>query len=118
MTQAGTSIGSVVLATERMEEALAFYSGVLGFALTFRDGDEWAALDGQGVTVALAGPRERAADPVSLAVKVVDLDAALSAAVGGGATLVTGPVTGAHEIRAEVRDPDGHLLTLYTPVRG
>jgi predicted enzyme related to lactoylglutathione lyase len=54
---------------------------------------------------------------VSLAIKVVDLDAALASALQGGATLVTGPVAGPHEIRAELRDPDGHLLTLYTPVR-
>jgi predicted enzyme related to lactoylglutathione lyase len=117
MTRSGTSVGSVVLATERMDEALTFYSRVLGFDLKFRDGDEWAALDGGGVTVALAGPRERSADPVSLAIKVVDLDAALASALQGGATLVTGPVAGPHEIRAELRDPDGHLLTLYTPVR-
>ena len=116
MTDAVTSVGSVVLATERMDQALAFYSGVLGFDLKFRDGNEWAALDGRGATVSLAGPRERSADPVSLAIKVVDLDAAISAAVRGGGTLVSGPVAGAHESRAELRDPDGHLLMLYTPV--
>lgn len=118
MTEIRSAVGSVMLSTDRMEQTLAFYADALGFRLKFRDGDEWATLDGNGATVALAGPREQSEDAIALAIKVADLDAAIKAGVEAGGTLVSSAASGGHEIRAQLRDPEGHLLMLYTPVKG
>lgn len=105
---------SVVLRVDDMDEACRFYTEVLGFTLKVRDGGRWAALDGGGVTVALAGGTERPPDATAISVKVADVPAALRRALGGGAVLVAAPAEGAHEIRAAVRDTEGHLVYLYS----
>ena len=44
----------IVLSTDDLDESIKFYSDTLGMALKFRDGTHFAALDGGGVTLALA----------------------------------------------------------------
>ena len=44
----------VLLSTDDLDASIAFYTETLGFALKFRDGAHYAALDGGSVTVALA----------------------------------------------------------------
>lgn len=108
-------VRSVVLGVEDMDEACRFYGDILGFALKVRDGDRWAAYDGGGVTVALAGGTERPPDATALSIKVADVAAAVRRVLDGGGVLVADPTEGPHEIRAAVRDTAGHLVYLYSP---
>ncbi|MBB5133269.1 putative enzyme related to lactoylglutathione lyase [Thermocatellispora tengchongensis] len=100
-----------------MEGAVAFYSGALGLAVRFRDGDRFAALDGGGVTVALVTREEQVAGAVTApSYKVGDVAATLDALTAAGAEVVRAPETGPHEVRAVLRDPSGNVFVLYSPV--
>jgi catechol 2,3-dioxygenase-like lactoylglutathione lyase family enzyme len=110
------SVGTVILATSDMARAVAFYRDVFGFQVVFADGDRWTAIDGNGARLALAGQREHLGEPIVLAIKVADLEAAVAAAIAAGAEQQSQPRTSQHETSVEVLTPDGQLLSLYTPV--
>ena len=108
-------LGNVLIPVTDLDEAVAFYAGALGLTVRFRDGDRFAALDGGGVTIALAGPAEQVAGGVTApSYKVGDVDEAVRELTASGATLVAGPRTGGHEISAVLRDPSGNTLVLYS----
>jgi catechol 2,3-dioxygenase-like lactoylglutathione lyase family enzyme len=104
-------IGNVFYRAPDMEAAVHFYSEVLGLSLKFRDGDNWAAFDINGVTFALEGGAPQGAR-VSLRVdglaSVVDQLRARGASVSD---ITSGP----HETRATLTDPAGNQLILYEP---
>jgi predicted enzyme related to lactoylglutathione lyase len=109
-------VGNVLVPVADLDAAIGFYSGVLGLAVRFRDGDRFAALDGGGVTVALVAPEEQVAGTATApSYKVGDVAAAVAALTDAGAELVRGPETGPHETRAVLRDPSGNVLVLYSP---
>jgi catechol 2,3-dioxygenase-like lactoylglutathione lyase family enzyme len=108
-------IGNVFYRAPDMDAAVNFYTNVLGFALTFRDGDHWAAFDVAGVTFAIEGggaPGGSGGATVSLRVdglaELVDDLRARGASVGD---IESGP----HERRATLLDPAGNTLILYEP---
>jgi predicted enzyme related to lactoylglutathione lyase len=104
-----------MLNVEDMDKACAFYQGTVGLPLKFRDGNRWAAFDAGGVTLALAGQAERGPSPVALNFKVENVPAEVERLVAAGARVVSGPAPGAHEIRASLRDGDGHVINLFSP---
>ncbi|MEU1736619.1 VOC family protein [Streptosporangium sp. NPDC020145] len=116
--EAGVSrLGNVLVPVEDMDGAIAFYSGALGLAVRFRDGDRFAALDGGGVTVALVGAAERVAGDVTApSYRVADVALAVRELTGAGAEVVQEPERGPHEVRAVLRDPSGNVLVLYAPL--
>src|SRR4051794_33077047 len=98
MTQQVT-IGNVLYPVQDMEAAVAFYTA-LGLPTKFQDGDRYAALDGGGVTVALASPAEDiTGGRVAASLRVDDVATALDMALAAGAALVRGPEEGPHETR-------------------
>lgn len=109
-------VGHVLLPVSDLDRALAFYHDVLGLKVRFRDGDRYAALDGDGTTIALAAPGEQ---PVTghpaLGLKVPDVGRTAEAFRASGAA-VGDVTTGGHEQRAVLRDPDGNVLVLYGPI--
>ncbi|GAA3133856.1 hypothetical protein GCM10010485_85060 [Streptosporangium carneum] len=112
-----SKLGNVLIPVDDMEGAIAFYSGALGLAVRFRDGDRFAALDGGGVTVALVGALERVAGDVTApSYKVGDVALAVRELVEAGAKVVGEPETGPHEVRAVLRDPSGNVFVLYSPL--
>ena len=72
-------IGNVYYRVQDMQAAVDFYADVLGLPLKFRDGDNWAAFDVAGVTLAVEGAA--ASDPTAgsggatVSLRVSDLDA-------------------------------------------
>ena len=109
-------VGSVILSTQDMSAALAFYRDAFGFEAIMADGEHWATVDGYGTKLSLAGKREQLGEPVALAVKVADLDATLAAAMAAGGLQVGEIALSAHERRVSLRTPDGHLISLYSPL--
>jgi catechol 2,3-dioxygenase-like lactoylglutathione lyase family enzyme len=106
----------VMLNVDDMDKACAFYANTMGLKLKFRDGERWAAFDAGSVTLALAGGSERANTPVALNFKVANVDEALARVTADGARREGQTATSAHEVRAAVRDLDGHVINLYSPL--
>jgi lactoylglutathione lyase len=109
-------LSTIMINVDDMDQACAFYANTMGLRLKFRDGARWAAFDAGGVTLALAGAGERPNAPISMNFKVANVDQALSQILANGGRLETATVTTAHESRAAVRDVNGHLIHLYSPV--
>ena len=108
------TVGNVLYPAADIDAAVAFYGDALGLSVKFQDGHRYAALDGGGVTFALASSEEDVAGGrVAASLRVGDVAAALENAVSAGATVLREPEEGPHEIRAVVADPWGNPLVLY-----
>ncbi|MGK5553088.1 VOC family protein [Actinomadura kijaniata] len=109
-----TDVGNVLYPVTDVEQAVRFYRDGLGLNVKFQDGGRFAALDGGGVTFALAGPEEDVTGGAPAAsFRVEDVAAAVARLTDAGATLVRGPEEGPHEVRAVLRDPAGNPFVLY-----
>ncbi len=107
-------IGNVFYRTPDMDAAVHFYTDVLGLALKFRDGDNWAAFDVGGSTLAVEGGAPGGPGGATVSLRVDGLDEVIAGLRARGAT-VGGVNTGPHERRAELQDPAGNVLFLYEP---
>jgi predicted enzyme related to lactoylglutathione lyase len=110
--EARVKLGNVLIPVADLDEAIAFY----GLPVKFRDGDRFAALDGGGVTVALAGPAEHVTGSAAPSYKVDDVALTVREMSARGAEVVRGPEAGPHETRAVLRDPSGNVFVLYSPL--
>jgi catechol 2,3-dioxygenase-like lactoylglutathione lyase family enzyme len=108
-----TRIGHVLYPADDVDEAVRFYRDILGLKVKFQDGERFAALDGEGTTLAIAGPQERVVGAPAVSFKVDDVAAMVHRLTAAGARLIRGPEEGPHEIRAVLRDPAGNPLVLY-----
>jgi predicted enzyme related to lactoylglutathione lyase len=111
-------IGNVSYRVADMDAAVAFYGQTLGLAQKFRDGDNWAAFDVGGVTLALEGASEPipAGGGATVSLRVDGLDELVTSLRAAGAQ-VGEVVVGGHERRANLTDPSGNILVLYEPLR-
>jgi predicted enzyme related to lactoylglutathione lyase len=111
-------IGNVFYRVSDMDAAVEFYGQTLGLTQKFRDGDNWAAFDVGGVTLALEG----ASGPIpagggaTVSLRVEGLDDLVASLRAAGAR-VGAVVAGGHERRASLTDPSGNTLVLYEPMR-
>ena len=116
MTDEPARVGNVLYPVPDVAAAVAFYRDGLGLAVKFQDGSRYAALDGGGVTFAIAAAGESVAGPGPAAsFKVTDLASAVERLIAAGATVVAPPAEGAHEVRAALRDPAGNPFVIYAP---
>jgi predicted enzyme related to lactoylglutathione lyase len=106
-------IGNVYYRAGDMDAAVEFYERVLGLKLKFRDGDNWAAFDVGGMTLALEGGETGGA---TVSLRVNGLDELVGQLRQHGAR-VADPVDGPHERRADLTDPSGNRLVLYEPLK-
>lgn len=104
-------IGNVFYRAQDMDASVRFYSEVLGLSMKFRDGDNWAAFDVGGGTLALEGGAPRGA---TVSLRVDGLAEVVDRLRGRGA-MVSDILTGPHERRATLTDPAGNELILYEP---
>jgi catechol 2,3-dioxygenase-like lactoylglutathione lyase family enzyme len=110
-------IRMVVLSTDDLDESIAFYTETLGFALKFRDGAHYAALDGGAVTLALATAVDHPLPgKLVVGIRTDDVDGAAAAVEANGGAVVKGPYDDAHERRAVVYDNHGNGLVFYQPL--
>ncbi|NLU64795.1 VOC family protein [Rhodococcus sp. HNM0563] len=108
----------IVLSTDDLDESIKFYSDTLGMGLKFRDGTHFAALDGGGVTLALATDVDHPIHgQVVVGIKTDDVDAATKAIEEAGGGIVKDPYDDAHERRAVVYDNKGNGLVFYSPLQ-
>ena len=122
-------IDHIELVTGDTERAVAFYTGVLGFALRDRDSIpetpmgplELVYLDLGGTTVELLSYPEGMPGPAPaaehlgyrmMALEVEDMDRALAALKAKGIEPAWGPIKRPSYARAEIRDPDGNHIEL------
>lgn len=111
-----SAVRMVVLSTDDLDESIRFY-GELGFALKFRDGNHFAALDGGSITLALATSIDHPIHgQVVVGIKTDDVDASAAAIEAGGGAIARAPYNDAHERRAVVYDNQGNGLVLYSPL--
>ncbi|GAC51046.1 VOC family protein [Gordonia aichiensis] len=107
----------IVLSTDDLDQSIGFYSETLGFGLKFRDGSHFAALDGGGVTLALATAVDHPIHgQVVVGIKTADIDAAVRAIEDSGGGIIAGPYDDAHERRVVAYDSKGNGLTFYCPL--
>lgn len=111
------NVRMVILTTDDLDESIAFYSGTLGMPLKFRDGAQYAALDGGTVTLALATATDHPLPgKVVVGIKTADVDGAARAVEASGGTIIKAPYDDAHERRAVVYDNKGNGLVFYSPL--
>ena len=111
-----SKVGHVVLPVTSTAAGIEFCTKALGFEVRFVDGDRFAALDGGGVTLALAAEAEQVVPgAVAIGVKVDDVGAALQRAVAAGARALGNAVETPHDHRQAICDPDGNIFVLYAP---
>ncbi|MEU6422912.1 VOC family protein [Streptomyces spiralis] len=111
-------IGNVLYPVSDVSAATAFYGEALGLAVKFRDGERFAALDGGGVTLAIAGAEEDVTGGRPAAsFKVEDVVETVGKLVEAGAKVVRDPEEGPHEVRAVVEDLWGNLVVVYSARR-
>jgi catechol 2,3-dioxygenase-like lactoylglutathione lyase family enzyme len=112
---------------KNVDEAVAFYTGVLGFSLKQQFGPAIAIVTSQDLTLWLAGPSASASRPMPdgripepggwnrFVLEVADLAAIVEKLRGQGAKfrndIVTGP--GGKQILCE--DPSGNVIELFQP---
>ncbi|MBM3678366.1 MAG: VOC family protein [Actinobacteria bacterium] len=116
MTDADVRLGHVLLPVEEMDTALAFFEGVLGLSLRFRDGSRYAALDAGEGTIALLDPSEQPVrHEVAIGLKAADLDALEQRVRAAGAEIVRPLAETEHERSFAFRAPGGAVLVAYAP---
>jgi catechol 2,3-dioxygenase-like lactoylglutathione lyase family enzyme len=107
-------IGNVFYRAADMDAAVHFYTEVLGFALKFRDGDNWAAFDVAGMTLAVEGGAPGGNGGATVSLRCEGLASVVDTLRKKGASV--GEVEGGpHERRARLTDPAGNTLVLYEP---
>ncbi len=108
----------ILLSTDDLDASIKLYTETLGFTLKFRDGAHYAALDGNGITIALATKVDHPIPgKVVVGIKTDDVDAAAAAVEAAGGGIVTAAYDDAHERRAVVYDSDGNGLVFYSPLK-
>jgi len=114
----GWTLGNIIYPVADMTRAIAFYRNVIGLKLKFQDGNEWAAFDFLGTTLALEHRvmDDEAAHRIKVGLKVShDLEALVDKLSRSGATVA--PIRrGAHERTTTLTDPDGNRTMLYAPL--
>jgi predicted enzyme related to lactoylglutathione lyase len=107
------TVGNVLYPVTDLDAAVAFYRA-LGLPTKFQDGTRYAALDGGGVTFALAAEAESVAGQrVAVSLRVSDVARAVAGAASAGGRVLSEPQEGPHEIRAVIEDPSGNPVVLY-----
>lgn len=107
----------IILSTDDLDESIRFYNEILGMEVKFRDGTHFAALDGGGVTLALATAVDHPIPgQVVVGIKTSDVDAAAKAIEANGGGIVKGPYNDAHERRVVVYDNKGNGVVFYSPL--
>lgn len=109
-------VAFVVYPVNDVKASRAFYESTLGFAVTANWDDQWVEYDvGQG-TLAITAADEKhqaGARGATLALEVVDLDAAVAHMNAHAVPIVEGPFDSPACRGCVIRDPSGNELILH-----
>jgi catechol 2,3-dioxygenase-like lactoylglutathione lyase family enzyme len=117
-----SKVAHIMLGVTDLERSLRFYRDALGLAVQFAF-EEFAFLDGGGVTIVLRGTPNLGEPGDIMRTEVVfavdDIDAAYRSLEARGVRFRVEPrvVTG-DRYAADFRDPDGHVLSVFGPRTG
>jgi lactoylglutathione lyase len=117
-----SKVGHIMLGVTNLERSLRFYRDALGLSVQFTV-EEFAFLDGGGVTIVLRGTPNLGEPGDAMRTEVVfavdDIDAAYRSLQARGVSFRVEPrmVTG-DRYAADFRDPDGHVLSIFGPRGG
>jgi catechol 2,3-dioxygenase-like lactoylglutathione lyase family enzyme len=107
---------NVTIMVSDFDRAVRFYTEALGLPLKFRAGDDWAEVEGPGVTIGLhpAGGHAPtgAGGGMSLGLQVPDIDAAMRDLQQRGVKFPNGWRQSGQLKLADFADPDGTPLYL------
>ncbi|MGL4464109.1 MAG: VOC family protein [Planctomycetia bacterium] len=124
-------LGYVILYVADVEKTLAFYEAAFGFTRRFLSENDYGELDTGATTLSFASvdlvrsngvdfndPRPtHPAPPMEVAFTTDDVPAAVARATAAGATLTAAPKQKPWgQTVAYVRDPNGFLVELCTPI--
>lgn len=114
MSDSKCDLRSILLPVSDLEKSLGFYRDGLGLAVRMRDRDLYAELDAGSAKLALATPADHPVPERVLPVfRSEDVSEAVARLLATGATVLSGPIEGMHEIRAVLRDPSGNPFVIY-----
>jgi catechol 2,3-dioxygenase-like lactoylglutathione lyase family enzyme len=114
MTESGVRLGHVLLPVDDMDAAIAFYTGVLGLPLKFRDGSRYAALAAGDGTIALLDPSEQPVrNEVAIGLTADDVDEMHRTLLDAGVEIVRPLADTEHERSFAFRAPNGTMLVIY-----
>jgi catechol 2,3-dioxygenase-like lactoylglutathione lyase family enzyme len=117
-----SKVGHIMLGVTNLERSLRFYRDTLGLSVQFAV-EEFAFLDGGGVTIVLRGTPNLGEPGDVMRTEVVfavdDIETAYRSLEGRGVEFRVQPrvVTG-DRYAADFRDPDGHVLSIFGPRSG
>ena len=109
--------GNVTVMVADMDEAVRFYTEVLGLSLRFRVRDEWAEVSAPGLTIGLHPPGEGTSPPgtrgsLSVGLQVDSLEETMEALKAKGVAFREGITEDSAVRLAFFPDPDGNPLYL------
>lgn len=122
-------MASVRYIVNDVDEAVAFYTGLLGFVLRQQFGPAMAILEHDGMMLWVAGPSASASKPMPdgrkpvpggwnrLVLEVTDLASRVEALKRAGATFRNAVVDGPVGRQILCEDPSGNPIELFEPAR-
>jgi predicted enzyme related to lactoylglutathione lyase len=112
--------GNATILVSNMDQAVAFYTDVLGLKLATRYGDDWATIDaGKGLTIGLhpASPKYPAPGTKGAVMIGLEIDEPMEAAVErltkNGVQFSGAIIDGEAGKFAHLEDPDGNEMYLW-----
>ncbi|MGH8505869.1 MAG: VOC family protein [Stenotrophobium sp.] len=97
---------------QNIDTALAFFCGVLGLQLKFRDADRYAAIESGGLRLGLVAGSERIAEQPLPVFRAESMAPELQRLLTAGARIVRPLERGPHEQRVILQSTDGIALML------
>lgn len=97
---------------ETIDAALTFFCDALGLKLKFRDGDCYAAVEGDGLRLGLVAGSERIVEQPAPVFRVTAMAPELRRLLDAGARIVRPLERGPHEQRVVLQSADGITLML------
>ena len=115
--------GNATVFITNMDVAIAFYTAVLGMAVTSHYGDDWATMNAGGFTIGLHPKDEKQPAPgthgaIMVGLTVNGIEAAKERLREGGAKEVGEVVRGSGGSFVHFHDPDGNALYLWEMPKG
>jgi predicted enzyme related to lactoylglutathione lyase len=105
----------VLIPVKNIDSSVEFYIKNFGFALKFKDGRRYAALNGGSITLALVSSEENlTGDKIAFSVAVEEAQQFVEDARGKGIDIIQEVTQGPHEQRAVLSDLDGHPIVVFS----